>query len=57
MEGQHFAAGPWFTVQKSGDDWKELDTVWLSNGSEHVQVKVEIRMALEEMEEDATDAR
>ena len=48
MEGRHFVAGPWFSVQKSGADWKRLDTVWLSNGLEQERVHVEIKVRLED---------
>ena len=46
MEGQHFAAGPWFTVQQTGSDWETIDTVWLSDGAEQTRVQVQIRMRL-----------
>jgi hypothetical protein len=46
VEGVHFVAGPWFTVQKDGDDWERLDTVWLSNGARDDQARVEIRLRL-----------
>jgi len=39
-------AGPWFTVQKDGDDWQRLDTVWLSNGERDDGAQVEIRLRL-----------
>lgn len=49
MEGRHFVAGTWFTVQKSGSDWQQLsDTVWLSDGgSEQTRARVEIKLKLE----------
>jgi hypothetical protein len=48
VEGRHFVAGPWFTVQESGRDWQELDRIWLSNGTEHTRVRVELKMRLED---------
>jgi len=50
VEGRHFAAGPWFTVQKTNSDWQLLDTVWLSDGGdEQVRARVEIKLALEDI--------
>ena len=40
-------AGPWFTVHKSGDDWQELGHVWISNGEDDCQGKIEIKVELE----------
>jgi hypothetical protein len=48
VEGQHFAAGPWFTVQENGSDWQPLDTAWLSDGAHQTRVTVEIKLALED---------
>jgi hypothetical protein len=42
-------AGPWFTVQKSGDDWQELGHVWISNGQQDCMGRIEIRLELEEI--------
>lgn len=53
MEGRHFAAGPWFTVEKSGNDWKRLDTVWLSDGKTQRRVHVEIKLKLENDDDEA----
>ena len=44
-------AGPWFTVQKDGDNWERLDTVWLSNGERDDQARVEIRLRLAPLSE------
>ncbi len=41
-------AGPWFTVVESGNEWQELDSIWISNGSDHERVRVEIQVRLEE---------
>ncbi len=44
-------AGPWFTVQESGEGWKHVDSIWISNGVDHEKVRVEIRVQLEESEQ------
>lgn len=41
-------AGPWFTVERSGDEWRELGQVWVSNGADDCQGRIEIRLELEE---------
>lgn len=41
-------AGPWFTVQRTADDWHVLDTIWLSNGKTNDRGRVELRVELEE---------
>jgi len=41
-------AGPWFTVQKSGKSWHILDHIWISNGRENSQARVEIQLVLPE---------
>ena len=51
MEGVHFVAGPWFTVQRSGDDWQELGQIWISNGHEDCKGRIEIRIELAEAED------
>ena len=42
-------AGPWFTVQESGNDWQRLEHIWISNGQQdcegHVEIKVELEVA------------
>lgn len=53
MEGQHFAAGPWFTVQESGQDWEELDRIYVSDGEHHRQVSVQMRLELEEVKNES----
>ena len=55
MEGVHFVAGPWFTVQRSGDDWQVLDRIWISNGSNNSIGRVELRVELEEIGDDASN--
>lgn len=52
MEGQHFAAGPWFTVQEAGSDWQQLDTAWLSDGVSQTHVSVQIKLSLEGLSND-----
>ena len=47
MEGTYFGAGPWFTVQKSGQDWQVIDNIFLSDSKTQVPVTVEIKMSLE----------
>ncbi|MCH8253151.1 MAG: hypothetical protein IID36_11925 [Planctomycetes bacterium] len=49
MEAPHFAAGPWFTVIRSGDDWQTLDTIWLSDGRTNEKAEVQIRLELGEI--------
>ena len=48
-------AGPWFTVQRSGEDWQVLDRIWISNGGETAKARVELRVQLEESEHDSED--
>lgn len=43
-------AGPWFTVQKSGSGWKQVDTIWISNVGKNAKARVEIKVELEEPE-------
>jgi hypothetical protein len=43
----HFAAGPWFTVQKCGE-WRAVDRIWISNGRTNGIATVEICLELEE---------
>lgn len=50
MEAKHFAAGPWFTVMKSGDDWHVFDHITISDGKSQSNVRVEIKMSLENAE-------
>ena len=45
-------AGPWFTVQSSSDDWQVLDTIWISNGTETTKARVELRVEMEEIDDD-----
>ncbi len=44
-------AGPWFTVRESGSDWHTLDHIWLSDGKTNDRARVDIRIELEELEE------
>lgn len=39
-------AGPWFTVHRSGGDWKKLDQIWISNGQEDCRGHIEMRITL-----------
>lgn len=50
MEGRHFGAGPWFTVAKSGEDWRVIDQIMVSDGDHQSSVTVEIKMSLENAE-------
>jgi hypothetical protein len=50
VEGTYFGAGPWFTVQKSGDDWQVIDNITLSDAQSQIPVRVEIKMSLEDAE-------
>jgi len=43
----HFVAGPWFTVQKDGNDWTKLEDIWFSNGENDCQGHVEIKVEFE----------
>lgn len=40
-------AGPWFTVHKTGDDWKVLDKLWISDGNTDGMGRIEARLVLE----------
>lgn len=48
MDGSHFVAGPWFAVMKSGDDWKFLETIWLTDGEKSIHARVEYKVELGE---------
>jgi hypothetical protein len=48
VDGAHFVAGPWFTVMKSGDDWKFLERIWLTDGEQSRHANVEYRVELAE---------
>jgi hypothetical protein len=41
----HFVAGPWFTVQNVEDQWQELSHIWISNGQNDWEGKVEIKVS------------
>ena len=45
-------AGPWFAVHRSGDDWQRLGQVWVSNGAEDCRGQIEVRITLDETEEE-----
>jgi len=45
------AAGPWFTVRHSDDDWELLDTIWMSNKTKHNKARFEIKTRLLSAEE------
>ena len=50
-------AGPWFMVEKSGNDWHRLDTIWISNGRSNDTAHVEIRVELEEAKHGLPEVR
>ena len=39
-------AGPWFTVQKQGK-WETLDRIWISDGTQNIRAKLELKIELE----------
>ncbi|HJN10027.1 MAG TPA: hypothetical protein QF564_15175 [Pirellulaceae bacterium] len=39
-------AGPWFTVQESGEQWKEISKIWISNGNNDCKGRIEMRIRL-----------
>ena len=39
-------AGPWFTVQESGDDWREISKIWISNGQADCKGRIEMKLRL-----------
>jgi len=39
-------AGPWFTVQESSDEWKEISQIWISNGKDDCKGRIEVRIRL-----------
>ena len=39
-------AGPWFTVQEVKNEWQELSHIWISNGHNDWEGKVEIKVSL-----------
>ena len=41
-------AGPWFTVHRSGDDWKTVSKLWISNGEEDGPGQIQVRIELED---------
>ena len=51
MEGTHFAAGPWFTVVTSADDWTEMAFIPVSDGQRDTLARVEYRVTLVEIPE------
>ena len=48
-------AGPWFTVQRSGDDWAEMGRLWISNGKADCKGRFEVRLELEEVNDGDTE--
>ena len=42
-------AGPWFAVQRSGEDWQRLGQVWISNGRRDAKGQIEIKLELAEV--------
>ena len=45
MEGVHFVAGPWFTVQQNGKQ-QRLDTIWVSDGQRNVTAHLGVKIRL-----------
>ena len=45
-------AGPWFTVQESGNTWETIETIWISNGDEHQRVHVQLWTRLEDYDDE-----
>ena len=39
-------AGPWFTILESGDEWKEISQIWISNGHDDCKGRIEVRIRL-----------
>ena len=35
-------------VQESGDDWKTLDDIWISNGKTNNRARLQVRLQFEE---------
>jgi hypothetical protein len=46
VDGSQFVAGPWFTVTQSGDDWKQVAELYLTDGSKTVMARVEYKIEL-----------
>lgn len=42
--------GPWFTVVEDGAPAVVVERIWISNGTEHEAVRVELEVKLEESE-------
>jgi len=40
-------------VQESGDDWRILDRIWISNGTTSKLARVEIRLELQEVDHES----
>lgn len=45
MEGVHFVAGPWFTVEQQ-NRWQRYETIWISNGADNLRGRLEIHLSL-----------
>ena len=41
-------AGPWFTVQRSGDGWQTVDRIWISNAGKNAVADVQVRVEFDE---------
>lgn len=54
MEGRHFGAGPWFTVQNSNEGWEQVDSITLTNAVRLDRARVEVKLALEDEHEIAS---
>ena len=48
-------AGPWFTVQRSGDDWQVVDNIWISNEGRNARARVEIKVEFAPAREESKD--
>lgn len=38
--------GPWFTVQEKSEEWQEIATTLVSDGTHNWRARVELRLAL-----------
>lgn len=45
----HFVAGPWFAVHRDGEGWQALGQVWISDGAQDCQGKIEVKVELERL--------
>jgi hypothetical protein len=40
-------------VQKSGDGWQTVDTIWISNGETNTEARVQIRVEFAEVDNES----